>query len=401
MSGSKVLKALLGIVAAVFIVHQIYSSVYKPIVTESAIYYEADDGLNITGVIIRSEILISSDTDGVFHFVVPEGTRVAKNGTIANIYDSESASIIVSEIDSISAQIANIEDIQGNNNIEASDLELINGKVKSSLNALIFDCSAGNFNNAAVYSEALLSNINRRQIATGVVTDFSAQLAELNSRLNTLKASLPAAKGKILSPESGYFVSKVDGFEKFFDYAHPEKITPEILKSAKVADTDQKSIGKIVSDYEWYIAAVVSLNDSLKHKEGDAVKLRTNVKSNPVLSARVKHINLSEDSSEAVIIFSCNQLDSSLASMRSGPMTVISSSYKGLKVNKNALRVVDSKTGVYVLSGMQIRFVPVNVIYRTDSYIICEQQASTDRVLRLYDEVVVKGRNLYDGKIIS
>ena len=87
--------------------------------------------------------------------------------------------------------------------------------------------------------------------------------------------------------------------------------------------------------------------------------------------------------------------------MRSGPMTVVSKEYSGLKIPRKALRVVDSQRGVYVVNGMQINFVPVNILYSTDSFIICEKQNDNDNVLKLYDSVVVKGKNLYDGKIIG
>ena len=94
-------------------------------------------------------------------------------------------------------------------------------------------------------------------------------------------------------------------------------------------------------------------------------------------------------------------MNSELASMRSGPMTVVKKEYSGLKVPKNTLRVVDSKRGVYVLTGMQIKFVEVNVLFSNDSYIICEKQTEDENVLRLYDEVVTRGKNLYDGKIVG
>ncbi|MBO4734387.1 MAG: hypothetical protein J5662_07920, partial [Clostridia bacterium] len=70
----------------------------------------------------------------------------------------------------------------------------------------------------------------------------------------------------------------------------------------------------------------------------------------------------------------------------------------------NDLRVVDKVTGVFTVSGLQLKFVRVNVIYTGEDFIICEQEFPKDnntRVLRLYDEVVVKGRGLYDGKIIG
>ena len=67
----------------------------------------------------------------------------------------------------------------------------------------------------------------------------------------------------------------------------------------------------------------------------------------------------------------------------------------------SARRVVDSKLGVYVLTGMQVKFVEVKVLFTDGDYMICEKQTSDGNVLRLYDEVIVKGKNLYDGKIIS
>ena len=47
--------------ALVFIIHQSISSFYKPITTESAVYYTMSDGINITGVIIRNEILVQNN----------------------------------------------------------------------------------------------------------------------------------------------------------------------------------------------------------------------------------------------------------------------------------------------------------------------------------------------------
>ena len=125
------------------------------------------------------------------------------------------------------------------------------------------------------------------------------------------------------------------------------------------------------------------------------------MKSAPELNVTVKQINISEDNNSAVVIYACQQMNSEIAAMRTGNMTVVNSVYKGLKVPRKALRVSDSKTGVYVLSGINLQFVGVNVIFSNDDFIICEQQASNDTVLRLYDEVVVKGRNLYDGKVIG
>lgn len=401
MRGSAVLKGFIVLLAAVFVVHQFVSSFYSPVKTETAVFYSASDGLNITGLIIRSETLVTSSGDGVMHFVLEDGSRVAKNGVIANIYDSESASLTLSKIDSVNTKIEDIEEMLSYNDLEAADLDMINEKAVQSLNELIVSGASGNYGNMSELSDDLLSALNRRQVAMGETTDFSDQLEQLKAEKQELSSSLPAAKGTVRAEQSGYFVSKADGYETVLTCGSPESITPEFMSSVSAAELPDGVIGKIVSDYEWYIAAEVSINESLKYKEGDSLTIYTSVKSYPKLPVTVKKINISESSSSAVVVFSCNEMNSELATMRSGPMTVVTKEYDGLRVPSSALRVVDSKRGVYVLTGMQVKFVEVNVLYKDDSYMICEKQTSDESVLRLYDEVIVKGKNLYDGKIVG
>lgn len=401
MRGTTVLKGFVILLAAVFAVHQFISSVYSPVKTETAVFYSASDGLNITGLIIRSETLVTSSGSGVMHFVLEDGSRVAKDGVIANIYDSESASITLSKIDSVNTKIEDIEEMLSYNDLEAADLDMINARATQSLNNLIVSSASGNYGDLPELSDELLSALNRRQVAMGETTDFSAQLEQLKAEKNELSASLPAAKGTVKAAMSGYFVSKADGYETVLTCGNPESITPEFMSSVSAAELPDGVIGKIVSDYEWYIAAEISINESLKYKEGDSLTIYTSVKSYPKLPVTVKKINISESSSSAVVVFSCNEMNSELATMRSGPMTVVTKEYDGLRVPSSALRVVDSKRGVYVLTGMQVKFVEVNVLYKDDSYMICEKQTSDESVLRLYDEVIVKGKNLYDGKIVG
>lgn len=401
MKGTTVLKGVVILLIAFFAIHQAVSSIYKPVKTETAVYSNIADGLNITGIIIRNETFVTMTGGGVMHFIIGDGNRVAKDGVIANIYDTESASITLEKMDSVNGKIADIEEMLSYNDLEAADLDMINSKIKQNLNNLIVSGSGGNYDSFSEKSEELLSSYNRRQAAMGQTADFSAQLTALNAERQQLSASLPAAKGTLTADRSGYFVSKADGYENILKCDNLEALTPEYLGNIKSESVDSAVVGKIVSDYEWYIAAEVTINESLNYKEGDSLTIYTSVKSYPKLPATVSKINISESGSSAVVLFACNDMNSELATMRSGPMTVVKKEYSGLKVPKGALRVVDSKRGVYVLTGMQVKFVGVNVLFTDGDYMICEKQTSDDTVLRLYDEVIVKGKNLYDGKIIS
>lgn len=402
MGKGTLVKILIGAFAAIFIIHQVYSAVYKPITTQSASFFTATDGLNITGFVVRKEHVIESKTSDILHFAVESGQRVAKGGTVAELYDNTGASATVLKIEEIKEKIDDITEIQNYNDVQAADIELVNEKIRRALGELIFNSSSGDFSKCPQDSSDLLSAVNRKQVITGEQTDFSKQLNALNEELNALNSSLPVSKGKIRAELSGYFVSLTDGYENILNEKQLSEITPDYLSKLKPQKTQGNAVGKIVSDYEWFIAAKIPLKDSMKYKEGDTLSIKTSVKSSPVLPVMVERINISEDSNSAVVIFSCNQMNSELASMRTGAMTVVNKEYSGLKVPKKALRVVDGETGVYVVSGITVKFVKVNVIYSTADYIVCEQrQTNEETVLKLYDEVVVKGRKLYDGKVIG
>lgn len=401
MRENKALKIIVAVVAVVFVFHQIYSSAYKPITTVSAEYYTAVEGLQINGVIIREEKIITSDASGTLHFAISDGERVAKDGIIANIYSNSEASVTVNKIEQLKSRIDDIEQIQGYNDVEAADISLVNSKVNNSLNKMLRGIAAGNFSNVESDSTELLNNISRRQMITGEQTDFSARLESLKAELESLTTSLPQPIGSIKTSESGYFVSATDGYETVLSVKDIESITPEYIDSLKSNTIPDNAIGKIVSGYTWYIAAKVNISDSLKYKAGETLTLKTSLKKSPQLDVTVEKINASKKDDTAVIIFSCRQMNNELASVRMANMTIVNNTHSGLKIPTKALRFQNDKTGVFVRSGMTLKFVGVNVIYRTDEYIICEQQVSNDSVLRLYDDVVVKGKRLYDGKIVD
>jgi hypothetical protein len=394
------LRIALVLLAVIFIANQLITTLYKPISVETTQFYNANDGFKITGVVIRNETYVTTPKDGVLHYMLNDGERVSNGGVIANIYQSEDASITLSQIDTIKNKISDIKEIISLNNIEAANLEVAKENVSKNLDSLILSSSFGNFEEIHTKSEKLLSAINRRQAILGDTSNFSEQLSVLNSEYDAVKNSLPNAVGKIKSKKSGYFLTKTDGYENIFDINDLSSLTPEFLKSISPKEVPENVVGKIVSDYEWYIAANVSLSQSLNFKEGDALKIYTEINSSPVLDVKIKKINISNNNTDAVIVFSCNNMNSDLAALRSASMLVVDNEYSGLRISKKSLRMPDSVSGVYVVEGMQIKFKKVKIVYTADDFVLCEK-SDDDDALRLYDQVVVKGKNLYDGKIIS
>ena len=402
MKDNKALKVVIVLILAIFVVHQAYSAWYNPITTQNAEYFTLADGIPATVVIARQESVIEGNTSGTKHFKIDNGNRVSKGGTIADIYSDSSASITVSRIDELNERIKDIEEISGYNNVAATDLSLVNERLNEALDEFVKSCSTGKYSDTETYETALLSAENRKQFITGETIDFSAKLEALKAELASLSSSLPTPIGSIKADMSGYFVSGIDGYENVIKTDNLKELTPEKIKNLKPQEVDKNAIGKIVFDYDWYLVALISADESLKYKVGDQLTVKTTIRNNPSLSVEVAEINLSENGEEGALVMVCQEMNSELANVRNISVTIVDKEYSGLKIPRKALRVVNGKTGVYVVSGLSVKFVGINVIYTTEDYILCEQiTENNSSVLRLYDEVVVKGKNLYDGKIIG
>lgn len=403
-------------VLVVFVVYQLYAAFYNPISTEIVTHYTATDGIHVTGILIRDESLITNSVSGAMHFEIEDSERVASGGVIANIYANESQSIAASQMDAVKKEIDSIREIEEYNDLNAIDINSINAKIFDNLNDIISTCSTGYYGNIGVSKAELLNLINRKQIATGEAVDFSQQLSTLEAEYNSLKAAAGSPQGKVLAKKSGYFLSSTDGYEGVLTTDKLTSLTPEFLDTLKPNTTEKSDvIGKLVSDYTWYIAASVSISESLQFKVGENLKVLTNLKSNPEISVTVERVNMSKDKDRAVVILSCQQMSAELSSMRTGAMTIVKKNYSGLKVSNKALRMKEvqvtdsngvtktvSQTGVYALSGMTAAFVPVEIIYspKDNDFVICAEIAQEGQ-LRIYDEIIVKGKNIYDGKIID
>lgn len=406
MGKKKVIAVIAGIILATFFIYQLYASLYNPVTTEIVVQHSYVEGIDITGYFIRNEEFVKSNNNGALHFEIEDGERIASGGVIANIYATENQSVAASRMLRIEKEISNMENIQKYNDLNAVDITLINSKIYDSLNKIVAATKTGKYEGVTDTKEDMLTLISRRQLAMGQNVDFSAQIAALKNEYNSLAAAKGSPIGSIKSAKSGYFLSTVDGYETVLTPNNLEAITPETLSNlAPVNNTDNTVIGKLVFDYTWYIAASVPIADSVKFKTGDNLVVSTNVKSNPELNVTVEKINMSLDSDTAVIILSCQEMNAELSSVRSANMKIVLNTYKGLKVSGSALRVINNEdgssvTGVYVLSGMTAHFIPVNIIYSSENYAICKIEQE-DGKLRLYDEIITKGKNIYDGKIID
>ena len=396
---TRILATSAGILLIVYLLYQTVFTSLSSIKTETAIAYTAEETISAEGYIIRDETIITSDDakGGVLNYEIADGNRVAKGGKVAGVYKSERDVEIKAQIAELDNQISNLSVVCNMDMSNVTDLSRIDNQIKTGLIELLDSVDGGDYSSLSAAADEYLTLLNKRLVAIGAETNFSARLATLQSRKAELEAQLGTAID-ITSESAGYFVSSIDGYENVLGTDSVKTLTKEQLESIKPEETKAENvIGKTVDSVDWYIATVLSFEDSLKFTEGQALRIRVPLQTATELPVTVEKINRDAASSETVIVFKCGYMNGELSLIRTQPLTIIVSSSEGLYVPNDARRIVDNQMGVFVKTGNAVKFKPIEVIYNGTGFVICKK----DGELRLYDEVIVKGNDLYDGKIVN
>lgn len=399
--GMKWLRIGISALLLIFLVYQTYSMLYKPITTATAVAYDTYDGVEITGYFVREESVIDYEPTGTERYVVTEGEKVAKGGTVAEVYASAASAADAERIEALQEQIKTLESINSVSDPASVDLETINNRIQRSYIDLIASSDAGKYSDLTASLSELLMLMNRKQILTGEVSGFDALLASLKTELSGLKAGLPKPTSRVTAKASGFFVPQTDGLESVLTPAGLEHVDESVFDTIAGA-TSTGGFGKIVSNHNWYIITKMENDDYLNFSENTKLTLKTSINGAEELSVRVEQVNVSKDKNSAVVVLSCSTMNGQIAMTRSAPMSIVTKEYSGIRVSNRSVRVVDGQTGVYIVQGSVVKFRPIEVIYATDTYTLCKRVTdSGSDMIRLYDEVIEKGKNLYDGKYIG
>ena len=393
---------LLGLLLIVYLGYHSFVVPYASIKTEEVTAFTARDTiLSTETLIIRSEKTVSSDANGAYRYNVSNGERVANNGTIAEIYANSSVVESLARIDDIDRQLLNLKSLSNISGNSVTDIDQINAQIDDSLYKVLRSVEDNDFSEAGSLAAEYLTAVNRRHAVTGQQVDFSAMIANLESQKATLTASVSNPVGTVKAPAAGYFVTGVDGYEDVLTPDGISTLTPEIFDSIEPNTVSNEAVGKVVSDVNWYIAVKVSFEQALQFSLGQSLNIE--ISSSKVISvpSKIASINKGDVSGSAVVVFSSTYMNSELAGLRNPSVRIIVKSYDGLKVSSKAIKVEDGKKGVYVSNGSTIEFVPVTVLYEGNGYVVCKRGDPLKKELHIYDDVIVKGKDLYDGKSVN
>ena len=420
---------VLAFLVLLYVGYQAYQATHQSIRTETAMYGEVSDVLQAQGFILRNETVIDESYSGVLSYRVADGSRVSRGGVIADIFSNESDAASQRELDQLDQEIENLQSLSQTANFYVANPSMLGDQIYSALEGISQLVNENDFSGLNTQKGELQNALIRRQLITGEESaeDYSQRISQLQSQRDTLASQTGSATGSILAPEAGYFISTVDGLENVMDIFQVESITvaqAEELLEQQPSSTD--AVGKICQDFNWYAVCVFDENDMVRFEGVEDVYLDIPFASTEQIPAKVLARNSDGESGKTAVVFQCSTMDADIAAVRNEAIQVTVNTYSGVLVNERAIRFADVEytttdeagntvtqvqenvKGVYVLYGGQLEFVQVFTDQTVNGYAICrtdlteEEQSMlvTDSTIQLYDQVVVEGTDLYDGKIV-
>ena len=405
----KVLAAAAALIIVLFFTAEMYNLVGRTYSTVTVTEQTVLETIDAKMYIIRDETLLTSPASGVTVPLAENGERVSRGSTVAAVFPSEASAENYIQASSLEAKLETYQKIDSQLRLADVDLAKLTEETDSEFIKLL-DAAYNNDFSSLSDSKLLFSEkLSRKQISLDKNVDCSAKIASLQNEISALRSS--SNPTQIITAESaGYYVSKIDGYENVLTCSDLDSLTQEQLENAFNAEKQEPSfgsIGKIIDGYNWYIATVI---DSAKAKEitsnmsarivfddFDSEPVKTNV-----------YLNKTVDSDKSLLIFRCNLMNDHLAQLRMVDGKIVINEYTGLKVDRDAIRVDENgKSGVFIRRGNIVNFRSLNIIYSEDSFVIASKPSESSDIeldyphLKLYDEVIISGKELKDGMVIG
>lgn len=386
------------------------STAYDTVITDCFVIRDENrkDGKKNTAIVKNNGV-------GVYVPYVVDGYRVGSGETIALFFTSDADAKAYKEKNALNESLSYYEKLETQSVLSSFDIDKLQNTVNKELDEYIISIENNNFSKCKELSSSLDYDISSVQIALGEKINFSEKIKDLKAQLKNLTGN--GLDYKTISADyPGYFISDVDGYEEACDYNNCTNLTvSEVNKllEKEPNSVNDNTIGKIVSDFNWYVVCNIPKNSSENLSIGSTIKV--SFENTEVTDFSMTIVNISSiENGKCAIVLKSNEMNPSIAVLRKEKIRIKVNQYKGLKIQKKALRELTftetdekgNKTeknclGVYIKYGQMVSKRKVEILYYDEDYVIVKYDNNSQGYVKLHDMIITKGKNLYDGKIIG
>ncbi|MBE7052080.1 MAG: hypothetical protein E7395_05870 [Ruminococcaceae bacterium] len=347
------------------------------------------------GIVSRSEEYVKLDMEenGVLDLSVAENEMVKKGKMIAVYYDSSIDETKRKKLAEINKKINEINSSPTSGGSANDTPEKLDDEIDKKINQIVSVAQSANMTEITTLREDINLLLGRKQALENEEIIATDTLESLRLEKLRLEKEYGGNKKEITAPLHGIFSTRVDGYETI--------LTPEMAVSMTVSDfetardkdvsshdaANKGVVCKIIDNSKWWLSVLADEAGAKAFKVGESTKLRF-AGENKDISATVEYISQAQDG-KYIITFSSNAHSEYMLTSRLVSVTAIKSTYSGLKVPLEAIRVKDGNPGVYVRTENTVKYRNIDVLYKNDEIAIVRVDNTKAGSLLLYDEIIV------------
>ena len=391
------------LLAAIYVVYQAAHILFPQNVYETALPAVISDTVEADGVLLFDESYVAGS--GNLGYLAADGERVSAGTAVAEVYSNASQASLRLQLNQLNDQI---ELLQKSQNTSALQLDTLLKERSSALYDLLDTLDDSDYEAVDDDANAYLLAQNKLWVVTGEAANFTDQ---------------------ITAPQTGYFVRSSSSGRLNASADDILALNAQELQGYLQSDPAlalDGCAGKIVAGFTWRYVGVCTAKQGEKLLGQNGKPLSTAVEiSFPgqvenSLKATVTEVEIDQDSGLARFVLACNSINGDVLCLNRAAARISVGERSGLRVPAAAVHYLkedgtEAQTqgenyipGVYVKLGNIARFCPIDPVDAdhpliTDGdYILVLPEGTEGSVskVRLYDEIIVSGQNLYDGKLL-
>ena len=411
------------LLAAGYVLYQAMHVLFPQNVYETALPAVISDTVDADGVLLFDESYVAGS--GNLGYLAADGERVSAGTAVAEIYSNASQATLRQQLTQLNDQI---DLLQRSQNTAALQLDSLLKERAGALYDLLDTLDDGDYEAVDDDSNAYQLAQNKLWVVTGDAANFTDQITTLAQQAQSVQAQL-GSPTQIAAPQTGYFV-RASGSGRL-NAGADDILALSAQELQGYLDSDpvmalDGCAGKIVAGFTWRYVGVCSAKQGEKLLGQDGKPLRSAVeisfpgRMENGLKATVAEVSMDADSGLARFVLTCNSINGDVLCLNRAAARISVGERSGLRVPAAAVHYLkedgtEAETqgenyvpGVYVKLGNIARFCRIDPVDAdhpliTDGdYILVLPEGTEGSVskVRLYDEIIVSGQNLYDGKLL-
>lgn len=341
-----------------------------------------------------------SDQKGQFVSYRKEGEKVAEGSVLGALYGEDAP---VDQINALAARYRVKRLLQEWETMRPDKIdETIRLQIAGAELAVDQAMAEGNLRFAAAGSAELEALLLCREKLNGSLKPEEA-LKKVEGEIELLESFLGEPKEILKSPGIGWFSSFSDDYTGQVGMSSLETMTyGELAGLLDTLPRESTGSGRFLSGYRWYAVAFVDRTEASFLSAGRSYPAELQGRS---FTLTLERVVFEAEGGSAALVFSCGSLTDALSLDRCSKMELVVEEHQGFKIPASAVTYNEGVQGVYILRGFVVEFREVAVIYREDAMLIADPspKESSDKFRQLAenDNIIVKGEDLYVGKIIQ